>query len=273
MIIDFHTHIFPERVAPRAMEALKGGIRRIEGIEVEPYTDATYDGLLKSMEENGVDMSLVMPIVTNPEKPDGINNYAETIRNSRVLSFGSVHPMQKNAADAVRELKSRGFVGIKMHLEFQRCYIDSPETLAVLKAAEEENMLVLLHAGADIGMPPPVYCPPERLKNALNYVEGSNIVAAHLGGWRRWGDVYKLLAGTPIYMDTAVISDYIDINLCREIIKKHGADKILFGSDSPWETPLHTLEYLRSLNLGSEAEEKIMYKNAKSLLERHGVRF
>ena len=273
MIIDFHTHIFPEKIAPRAIEALVDGIRRVEGVEMSPYTDATYDGLIKSMDENGIDMSIAMPIVTNPEKPEGINNYAETVRNNRVLSFGSVHPMQKNAPDAVRELKKRGFIGIKMHPEFQYCYIDSPESIAVLKAAEEENMLVMLHAGADIGMPPPVHCPPERLKNALNYVEGSNIIAAHLGGWRQWEDVYNLLAGTPIYMDTAVINGYIDNDLCRAIIKKHGADKILFGSDSPWETPAHTLEFLRTLNLGAEAEEKIIYKNAKTLLERYGVLF
>ena len=272
MIIDFHTHIFPEKIAPRAIEALTDGVRRVEGIESEPYTDATYEGLIKSMDENGVDMSVVLPIVTNPEKPDGINNYAETVRNDRVLSLGSVHPLQKNAPDAVRELKSRGFIGIKMHPEFQCCYIDSPESLAVLKAAEEENMLVVLHAGADIGIPPPVHCTPDRLKNVLNHIEGSNIIAAHLGGWRRWEDVYKLLAGTLIYMDIAFIADYIDADLCRAIIKKHGADKILFGSDSPWEIPSHTLEFLRSLKLGAEAEEKIMYENAKALLACHGLR-
>ena len=273
MIIDFHTHIFPEKIAPRAIASLQDGVRRVEGVESEAYTDATYGGLVKSMDENGVNMSIVLPIVTNPEKPDGINNYAETIRNSRVLSLGSVHPMQENAPDAVRELKSRGFIGIKMHPEFQQCYIDSPESLAVLKAAEEENMLVVLHTGADIGIPPPVHCTPKQLKNALGYVEGSNIVAAHLGGWRQWEEVYDTLALTPIYMDIAFIADYIDADLCRAIIKKHGADKILFGSDSPWETPAHTLKFLQSLDLGAEAEEKIKSENAKVLLARHGVCF
>ena len=134
-------------------------------------------------------------------------------------------------------------------------------------------MLVVLHTGADIGIPPPVHCTPKRLKNALDYVEGSNIVAAHLGGWRQWDDAYEMLAATPIYMDTAFIADYIDIDLCREIIKKHGTDKILFGSDSPWEVPSHTLEFLQSLNLGAEAEEKIMHKNAEGLLARHGMCF
>lgn len=268
MIIDFHTHIFPESIAPRAIASLTEGIRSVEGIEVTPYTDATYGGLIKSMDENGVGMSVVMPIVTNPKKPDGVNRYAETVRNSRVLSFGSVHPLQDNAADAVRDLKRRGFKGIKLHPEFQRCYIDSPESMAVLKAASDEDMLVMLHAGADIGMPPPVHCTPERLCNALNYIGGSNIIAAHLGGWRMWEDVYNMLAGTPIYMDIAFIAGYIDRDLCRAIIEKHGADKVLFGSDSPWETPAHTLDFLRSLSLGADAEEMIMHLNAERILRK-----
>ena len=134
-------------------------------------------------------------------------------------------------------------------------------------------MLGVLHTGADIGRPPPVHCTPERLKNALGFIDGSNIIAAHLGGWRMWEDVYDLLAGTPIYMDIAFIADYIDIDLCRAIIKKHGADKILFGSDSPWETPAHTLKFLQSLNLGADAEEKIKSENAKRLLARRGICF
>ncbi len=266
MLIDFHTHIFPENIAPRAIAVLTEGVRRVEGIENKPHTDATYGGLIKSMDENGVDLSVAMPIVTNPEKPDGVNNYAETVRNGRVISFGSVHPLQRNAAAAVRDLKRRGFAGIKLHPEFQHCYIDSPESMAVLKAAEEENMLVMLHAGADIGMPPPVHCTPKRLKNALSRLDGSNIIAAHMGGWRMWDDVLAVLAGTPVYMDTAFVADYISPGLFLSITEKHGADKILFGSDSPWETPSHTMSFLRSLGLDGGVLDKITHENALALL-------
>lgn len=271
MLIDFHTHIFPERIAPRAVAALQEGVRRTEGIESVCYTDATYKGLLKSMIENGVDMSIAMPIVTNPEKPDGVNDYAETIRTDRVLSFASVHPLQKDAADAVYKLHERGFIGIKLHPEFQHCYINSPESLSVLRAAKDAGMVVMLHAGADIGMPPPVHCTPQRLQDALFKVDCPDIIAAHLGGWRRWEEVLKYLVKAPVYMDTAFIGGFIDDDLCREIIKTHGADKILFGSDSPWETPAHTLEYLLSLGLGAEDMEKIKYKNAKRLLLQHNI--
>ncbi|MCD8390420.1 MAG: amidohydrolase family protein [Firmicutes bacterium] len=266
MLIDFHTHIFPPRIAPRAVASLKAGVKRETGGDSVNYTDATYDGLLRSMDENGVDISVVMPIVTNPEKPDGVNDYAKNVRNGRVVSFASVHPMQKDAPDAVKRIREYGFIGIKMHPEFQHCYIDSKESMAVLKAAEREGLYVTLHAGADIGMPPPVHCTPKRLKNALSELKGDRIIAAHLGGWRQWDDVEEYLVGTPIYMDTAFIADYIDPAQCARIIKTHG--RILFGSDSPWEEPRYTLEFLMSLGLDGEIIEKIKHKNAEEILGR-----
>ena len=269
VLIDFHTHIFPDRIAPGAVESLKNGVRRIEGIYPPNYTDATYEGLIKSMYEQNVDLSIAMPIATNPQKPDSINEFAKGIRNNNIISFGSVHPEQTDAVEWVYKLKEMGFMGLKLHPEFQYSFIDSKDSIEVLKTAEKAGLLVMLHAGADIGMPPPVHCTPKRLKNALEYVKGDNIIAAHLGGWRMWDEVEEHLVGTPIYMDTAYVLLDIKKEQCRRIIKNHGEDKILFGSDSPWETPLHTLEFIESLGLDSEIVEKIKYKNAKKLLEKY----
>lgn len=269
MLIDFHTHIFPERIAPGAIESLKDGVKRIEGVDAHNYTDATYEGLVKSMQENNVDLSMAMPIATNPKKPESINEFAKGIRDDKVISFGSVHPSQEDSVEWVMRLREMGFIGLKLHPEFQYNFIDSKESIDVLKAAEKAKMLVMLHAGADIGMPPPVHCTPKRLKNALEYVKGDNIIAAHLGGWRMWDEVEEYLVKTPIYMDTAYVLNDIDKEQCKRIIKNHGEDKILFGSDSPWETPKHTLAFLDSLNLGDEIMEKIKYKNAKVLLGKY----
>ena len=71
---------------------------------------------------------------------------------------------------------------------------------------------------------------------------------------------------TQIYMDTAYISQFIDPQLCTEIIRKHGAGKIVFGSDSPWEDPADTLRFLQSLGLSDEELALITHKNALRLL-------
>ena len=47
---------------------------------------------------------------------------------------------------------------------------------------------------------------------------------------------------------------------------KPGADKIIFGSDCPWEDTGQTYAYINALGLTEEAKEKIFYKNALRLL-------
>ena len=264
MLIDIHTHVFPDKIAERTIEVLKNGIKKIQGEDypVIAHTDATTAGLLKSMEDTGISKSFVMPIATKPSQFESINKFAILISDDRIISFGSLHPLMDEPLKALESLKNSGIKGIKLHPEFQNFYIDSKESIDIIKKAHELDMWVMLHTGNDIGMPPPCHCTPAMLKNLLNYVSGDKIIAAHLGGWQLWDEVYDTLCGTPIFMDTAFIADFIDKKLCADIIKKHGADKIVFGSDSPWENPGHTLEFIDSLPLSFEDKEKIKYKNA-----------
>jgi predicted TIM-barrel fold metal-dependent hydrolase len=127
-------------------------------------------------------------------------------------------------------------------------------------------MMIVFHAGRDIGFPPPVKTTPDILLSIIDRIPDLKLVAAHLGGWKMWDEVAKKLVGTPIYFDTAFISDFIDKNLTRDIIRAHGADKILFGSDAPWEKPLVTLEFLKSLGIDNDDFIKISGINAAGLL-------
>lgn len=264
MLIDIHTHVFPDNMAAATVERLRRGIKGIQGEDYPAavYSDATVAGLKASMEACGVDKSFVMPIATRPKQFETINKFAAEISRGGILSFGSLHPCSENALEELSELKERGFKGIKLHPEFQQFYIHSGQSVQLIKRAHELDMWVMLHTGDDIGLPPPCHCTPEMLAELLEYVPGNKIIAAHLGGWRRWEEVYDKLCGTPIFMDTAFIADFIDKKLCADIINRHGSDKIFFGSDSPWESPSYTLEFLNSLDISEEARENIKYKNA-----------
>ncbi|MBQ8696715.1 MAG: amidohydrolase family protein [Clostridia bacterium] len=266
MVIDFHTHVFPEKIAARTLEVLKAGIKREQGIDYPSFTDGTVSGLLDSMDRCGIDMSVVVPIATKPEQTATINAYAAQISGGRLLSFGSVHPADPNALGVLEELAQAGFKGIKMHPEFQHFYIDSPESLAILRKCEELGLYVTLHTGADVGMPPPVHCTPEMLVRVLDKVSGERIIAAHMGSFWMWEDVRRLLVGSPLYFDTAVVGMFIEPGVYRDLIRDHGADRVLFASDSPWEDQAHALDTLRSLGLSPEEFEKITCKNACHIL-------
>ena len=271
MLIDFHTHIFPEAIAERSIAALESAIREIQGEDYrrgEPLTcrPATLDGLLAAMQKTNVDKSICLPIATKPSQTATINRYAETVRSARALSFGTLHPAAPEWKSVLEDLKQRNFRGVKLHLQFQHYYVDSPEVIRILQKAEQLGLLVIFHAGDDIGLPPPVYAPPERIRHALDYVSGKNLIAAHLGGWAQWDDVEQYLAGTNLLFDTAFISQFIAPEQCVRIIRKHGAEKILFGSDSPWEDPADTLRFLSSLGLTEKEMSLITHENALRLL-------
>lgn len=267
MLIDFHTHVFPEKIAAKTLAILQNGILKQEGARIEPCYNGTPDGLHDLMNDTGVDISVTMPIVTNPDSTDSINKYAKEITNGRIISFAGIHPMLANCEDKLKEIAEQGFIGIKIHPEFQSFYIDSKESVALFKAAEKLGIYITLHAGEDIGLPPPVHATPQRLKNVLSEVSGKYIIAAHMGGFREWDDVEKYLVGTDIYMDTAFVKDFLDVGQCRRMIINHGADKILFGSDAPWENPTDTLKYIKSLDLSDNDLEKITHKNAEKILK------
>lgn len=269
MLIDFHTHTFPDKIAARTIETLLANIKKMRMAEAVACNDATVSGLINSMNKYGVDYSVVMPIATTPRQSETINRVAaETNAMERLFSFGSVHPLQENWESTIYDIKEKGLPGIKLHPEYQQMFIDSKESIRILKLCEKLDLLVTLHTGQDVGIEPPVHCMPEVLRRVLDYeVEGSNIIAAHMGGWREWDGVEKYLVGTPIKLDTAYVSNDLPKEQFERIVRTHGADKILYATDSPWERPDMVVEYINSTALSEGEKSMIFSENAKKLLK------
>lgn len=284
MIIDFHTHVFPDKIADRVIKSIEKNTLEHQGILINSglsedlpsvaerfmaVIPATLDAIKKSMSENGIDASLVLPIATTLTQSTSINKFAEQINNKNgIYSLGSLHPFQEDWESVLYGIKEKGLRGIKLHPEYQNFYIDCPESIRVLKKCEELDMLVVLHAGNDVGIAPPARCMPDRLRRILDYhVSGKNIVAAHMGGWEAWDDVEKYLVGTPVYFDTAYTLSCMDKEQFVRIVKNHGSEKILFGTDSPWRHQGETAQCLSEIGLTEGELANIFYKNAKKLLK------
>ncbi len=224
--------------------------------------------LLETMDKDGVDYSVVLPIATTPKQSGSINRFAKEINGKDgIISFGSVHPLQEDWEYVLEEIKQDGLLGIKLHPEYQGVYVTSDEVKRILKKCEELDLYVVFHAGADIGMPEPVHCMPECLNHLLDYVSGDNIIAAHMGGWNKWDDVEKYLVRTPIRFDTSYVKGFLDKDQFRRIVRNHGAEKIVFGTDHPWQRAYEAIEYIDSIGLTDDELDKIYYKNAAEMLE------
>ncbi len=270
MLIDFHTHIFPDKIAERAIKTLEGNLLEYTKNESrsKAYTKGTLNSLRESMESQGVDVSVVMPIATTVTQSESINRFAIEINGSDgIYSFGSVHPLEDHIEDKLKYIKQMGLKGIKLHPEYQGFFINSPEGIRVLELAEKLGLYTMLHAGRDLGMPEPVHCAPEQLKDSLEYVSGRFIIAAHMGGYQMAERVLEHLAGSEIFVDTSFYLPEMEKDLAEEIIKTHGADKVLFASDSPWARPEDILIALENLDISKEDFEKITHKNAAKILD------
>ena len=91
MIIDFHTHIFPDKIAKPTVEKLKSYLCDA-GEECAAYTDGTLSSLLSSMKEAGISKSVILPVVTNPKQFDSINRFSkETDSQNGIIAFGGIH--------------------------------------------------------------------------------------------------------------------------------------------------------------------------------------
>ncbi len=269
MLIDIHTHVFPDKIAARAIESMMLGITRNyehHKVTITPSADGTVSDLIRTMDESGCTHSVLCPVVTNPKSTEKTNAFSLAQKSERLIPFAGLIPTDENAYAILENIAESGFKGIKLHPEFQDFDVDDEKIIQFIKRAEEFGLIIIFHAGKDPGFPPPAHSAPEKMARMLDRVDGRKIVAAHMGGFWEWEEVKKYLLDSPIYFDTACIAKFMDKELCRDIIRAHGADKILFGSDYPWTTSGETLEYVKALGLNEEELERITFKNAKKLL-------
>lgn len=265
MVIDFHTHIFPDTLAPRARQALMDNTEKF-GNSYTALTEMTRDSLIEHMDAWGVDISVIQPVITKPSQTVTTNIWAAETAGERIVAFGGIHPGTDDYKRDIDLVASLGLKGIKLHAEYQGFYPDEMRMLRIYDYAFSKGIVVLHHAGYDPGMPPPFRSVPERFAKVLDEMKGGTLVLAHLGGQSMWDEVEKHLVGKNVYFDTAMGFECFSSEQFLRIVKNHGADKILFATDSPWSDASRELAVFRGLDLSERERKLILEHNARRLL-------
>ncbi|MCH5272451.1 MAG: amidohydrolase family protein [Lachnospiraceae bacterium] len=269
-MIDFHTHAFPDKIAGKTIEMLsqKAGI--------PPHSDGSVEGLRRTLFEAGISLGVVLPVVTRPEQFASVTRFAsqlnetEARRNAeggtKLLSFGGIHPDTADYKKELKELSELGFLGIKLHPDYQGVFFDDIRYLRIIEYAAELGLIIITHAGIDIGVPEPVRCTPKHVKRVLREIKPDKLVLAHCGGWGLWEEVIETLAGESVYMDTAYSMGHISEELFMKLFRTHGTEKLLFATDCPWGNPKKDLETFCSVPLTKAEQDCILYRTAEKLL-------
>ncbi|HPU42325.1 MAG TPA: TatD family hydrolase [Acetivibrio clariflavus] len=260
MIIDFHVHCFNDELAAKAVPQLA------KCANIPARLDGTILSLKESMKKAGVDKSVVLSIATKPSQTEKINNWTALIQDDSIIGFGSIHPENENWKEELLRLKENGIKGIKLHPDYQKFFVDDKKMYPIYEEAIEQGLIIIFHAGVDIGLPEPYHATPERLRRVIDDFPGGKFVAAHMGGFKYWDEVEKYLVGTEIYFDTSYSVRFMNEQQVRRIINNHGYKKILFATDSPWGDQSEEVQKIREFSFGYEIESAILGLNARELL-------
>ena len=280
-IIDFHTHTFPDVIAAAAIAKLQAASH------TRPFTDGTVRGLQKSMAEAGITASVVLPVATHPRQVVHVNDASirmnETARETGIYSFGCMHPDFPDCQAELRRIAAAGLRGIKLHPVYQGVDFDDPRFLRILDAAASLDLLALIHAGLDVGLPGAMHATPRKVKNALRSVGPVRLILAHMGGWRCWDEVGETLADTGALIDTSFSLGAMtpggdgyyqspsELALLEEkqfvsLIRAFGSRRVLFGTDCPWGDQRTGIKKFLALPLTEEEQQAILWENGSKLL-------
>ncbi|MBQ3396133.1 MAG: amidohydrolase family protein [Synergistaceae bacterium] len=242
---------------------------------------------MNSMREAKISCSVIQPVATSPSQVIHINDSAINInsrfKSSGIISFGAMHPELEDYDSELRRISKSGIKGIKLHPVYQNMPVDDARYIRILECAGKYDLWVMIHAGYDIGYPGNENAMPEKILRAMKSSGNERVILAHMGGWRCWHKSLELFADTHAYIDTAFsLGSFTPNNdgyysrseecmmLCADefvkMIHAFGAERVLFGSDSPWASQTESVMALSALPLSESEKRKIFYENARSIL-------
>jgi predicted TIM-barrel fold metal-dependent hydrolase len=262
-VIDFHTHTFPDKIAEKT-------IHKLESIsKLTTVTNGTLDDMLVKSQANGVDKSVVLNIATLPTQQTTINNCAydtNQLHKNSIISFGSVHFLAEDALQELDRIKELDLKGIKLHPDYQGFMIDDKRLFPIYEKCAELGLIIVFHSGWDFYSPNLIHASPIASRNVIQQFPNLKIVLAHFGGIHCWDEVERYLVGENVYFDTSMCYTFVKNEQMERMIKNHDGNKILLGSDCPWENPKDSINFILSLNISDLEKEKILGLNAKALL-------
>lgn len=253
-VVDVHAHAFDEKIAIKATENL----HTYYGIE--PAADGRLIHLIESAKENNIDKLVLCATATKPKQVEMINDYVSGLIGEHVIGLGTLHPDYDNISGEIDRIIDLGLSGLKFHPIFQGFKIDEDKAMKMFETIGDK-LPVLIHIGdknSDAAS-------PERLAHVMDTFPEITFIGAHLGGYSEWDKAKECLFGRNLYFDTSSSMRFMKPKVAREIIRAHGADKILFGTDYPLSNHKYEMKCLDKLKLTEEEYEMIYWKNAYKL--------
>lgn len=258
-IIDMHAHAFPDSLASAAVASL------VHAGGVVAHYDGTIAGLIAAMDRSGIERTLVAPVATKPSQVPAINDWVLGMDRTRIIPFGAMHPDLPDPAEELSRLAEAGVRGFKLHSQNQDFSPDEPRMDGIYEAAIDLGLVVLFHAGGFV-VQYGTEARPEHFARMLDAHPRLRCILAHMGSYLYWDEVREHLLGRDVYFDTAYVPGRLPDDELLALVRDHGVEKVLFGSDGPWTDAAGEVAHLRRLGMTRAEQEAVLGGNALRLL-------
>jgi predicted TIM-barrel fold metal-dependent hydrolase len=262
VIIDFHTHVYPQSVAAKIIPAA------VKKLKITVPGTGSPDDLRVRMRTAGIDKSVVLPLAKEQKDVSSLNDWILSISGDDLMAFGAIHPLMENLEWELDRLKGQKVHGVKIMPLLQGIYPDDPLCGRLYEALIARDMILVTHAGRAPLEKKEVFGTPERFSRMIASYPEIKVVLAHLGGLCMWDEVrrYLLPVSENVCFDTSYVSFYLSRAEEKKLIRDIGVDNVLFGSDYPWEDPGEAARIINGLELSEPEKEAVLWKNAFGLL-------
>lgn len=295
MIIDGHYHFIRLPADEKSAESMaawwlleaEAGIKKSLD-EVMPFyqnymNDPELDKLVKRMDENGIDVTVVN-VVDNinfgldNERIMRINercSQAAAKHPGRIIALAGIDPRRPDAPALFRKcLREFNMKGLKWHPD-DGYYPNSKESYAVLEVANELGVPLLTHSGP-LPSSRAKYSHPIHLDDIALDFPNINIIAAHMGDiwWRDWAAIarYKknVCGDLAMWQLMAESRPNLFYRYLREILDIVGPGQVLFATDGPIIEPhvsnRRWVEIIKALATESSGEIKFSHEEVEAIL-------
>ena len=258
MIIDAHCHVWPDRIAPAALAG------RVPGME--PLGDGTVLGARASMARCGIERTVVMGIADQARHVHKVNEWIGSLADGSLIPFGTVH-VDLTPEENLESLRAGGVRGIKLHPLFQGFNLDDERLFAILEAIDDE-FPVITHIGAGGTDEANRRSNPLMLRHVIEAFPRLRLAACHFGGFHQLDEAEEQVVGLEVLLETSWPPTLagLDQHRVAELIRRHGPERVIFGSDWPMTDPLAEIEVIRSLGFKDDETAGILGGNLARFL-------
>ena len=259
MIIDAHCHLWPDHLAPQVLARRPAGL--------DPVSNGTVAGLRRTMESAGIDHAMVLGIAANARTVQRTNEFIGSVDRACFTPFGTVHPGLPIEAN-LASLRDNGITGVKLHPLFQELSLGDPAVIDLVRALAAARVTVITHAGAGSDATANDRGAPAKLRALIEAVPEVTLIACHFGGYHRLDEAEELIVGSPVRLETSWPPRLGDLGRqrVRDLVRRHGADRVVYGSDWPMTDPAAEIAAIRALGLTPEEEAAVLGGNLAAIL-------